>query len=264
MQILRLERDLLRRIWRAIIEFELLESGDRVIVGFSGGKDSGFLLAALAAAREKSPFPFELGAVHVDLGFDENADLTSLIAYCKTLGIELIVKHTQIGSLAVSNSKQSPCAQCAYFRRAVVNRVARQHGFNKVAYGHHFDDVVVTFLMSQLYSGKLAALPPKSYLERAELTVIRPLVYIREAEIERSVASIGFTPMTNPCPFDKTNQRKITQQLLAAIAETNPNVYHNLAAAMRDSHEIELWPKRLSKAQLRARHEKLMCRKPDH
>lgn len=259
MQIPEIERDIVRRVWRAIIEFGLLEAGDRVLVGFSGGKDSAFLLSALTLVRAKSPFPFEIGAVHVDLGFAK-VNLSDLADYCDQLSVKLIVKQTQIGSVIVSNSKESPCAQCAYFRRGVVNQTAREHGFTKVAYGHHFDDVVVTFLMSQLYSGKLTALQPKSYLERAGLTVIRPLVYVREAEVKASLPRIGYIPMANPCPFDKTNQRKLTQHLLDTIAETNPNVYYNLAAAMREKEGIELWPKELTRAEMRTRHIKLMHR----
>ena len=247
-----------RRLWRAVIEFELLADGDRVMVGFSGGKDSSFLLYALRVLQEQAPFSFELGAVHVDLGFRKPSDIELLEDYCHQLEIPLHLEKTKIAQVAFKQRQENPCSSCAYFRRAVVNETAVTHGFNKVALAHHHDDAVETFLMSQLYSGKLQTFSPKSHLEKTGLDVIRPLVYLREKKNKEFMGTLDFRPMPNPCPLQGKTHRWKVKELIHTLTLENPFVYANLAAAMRGDGLAELWPPKPSKKVMREKHLRVM------
>ena len=255
---LALPRYYARRLWRAVIEFELLEEGDRVLVGFSGGKESYFLLYALRVLQENSPFRLELGAVHVDLGFDTPSDVPLLEDYCRQLDVPLIVQETQIAEIALHRRRENPCSSCAYFRRAVVNQTAAAHRYNKVAYAHHHDDAVETFLMSQLYSGRLQTFLPKSYLEKTNVTVIRPLVYLREREIKEFIETLPYKPMPSPCPMQGRTHRHKVKDLIEGLTRENPFVYTNLAAAMREDPAAELWPRAAGREEMRKKHRRIM------
>lgn len=253
-----LPKGYVRRLWRAVIEFELLAEGDRVLVGFSGGKDSSFLLYALRALRQQAPFSFELGAIHVDLGFRAPSDVKLLEGYCQHLEIPFYLEKTRIAQVAFEQRQENPCSSCAYFRRAVINETAVTHGYNKVALAHHHDDAVETFLMSQLYSGKLQTFLPKSHLEKTGLDVIRPLVYLREAKIKEFMATLAFRPMPSRCPLQGKTQRWKVKELIHTLTQENPFVYANLAAAMRGDGQLELWPPVPSKKVMRGKHLRVM------
>ncbi len=253
----RLPRPLIKRLWRAVVEFELLEDGDRVLVGVSGGKDSAFLLQAMQLLAQTAPFSIEVAAVHVDLGFDASGS-TQIADFCEQVGAKLFVEHTQIAQLAMNHRTQNPCAQCAFFRRGVLNRLANREGYNKVAYGHHLDDVVTTFLMGQLYSGHLRTFLPKTQLDRCGLTVIRPLVYIREHEIVTALKQLDFVPVVSPCPLDGNSKRAETARLINQLTRENKYVFTNIAAALRQGSHVELWPSRLTKQEMRSQHQKVM------
>ena len=168
------------KLMRAVVEFELIENGDRILIGVSGGKDSIFLTYALAILRERLKKDFYIAAFTVNPQFDKVFDTGSIAAFCKNLNIPYEVVDVDIaGAIAAQNDK-SPCFTCAFFRRGAVNRYAVAHKMNKVAYAHHHDDAVETFLMSLFYSGQLSTFRPKIYLDKTDITVIRPLVYFRE------------------------------------------------------------------------------------
>ncbi len=253
-----LPRNYARKVWRAVVEFELLEDGDRVLVGFSGGKDSSFLLYAMRVLQKVAPFRFELGAIHVDLGFEKPSDVPLLEDYCRQLNVPLIVRKSQIADIALRRSRNNPCSSCAYFRRAVVNETAAFHGYNKVAYAHHHDDAVETFLMSQLYSGKIQTFLPKSYLDKTDITVIRPLVYLREAEIKEFIETLSYVPMPSPCPVQGKTYRHKVKDLIGSLTRENPFVYTNLAAAMRADAVADLWPPAASREEMREKHQRIM------
>ncbi|NLV92900.1 MAG: tRNA 2-thiocytidine biosynthesis protein TtcA [Firmicutes bacterium] len=253
----RIPRPIIKRIWRAVIEFDLLSEGDRVLIGVSGGKDSAFLLRAMKVIADTAPFHIDLGAIHIDLGFERN-NLADIARLCQEAGVELLIEHTQIAEIALNHHRQNPCAQCAYFRRGVLNRTAVREGYNKVAYGHHLDDVVITFLMSQLYSGHLRTFLPKTVLDRSGITVIRPLVYLREHEIIKMLKQLDFTPIDSPCPLDGNSKRAETAKLIHELTRNNPYIFSNIAAAMREGAHVELWPRQLSKEEMHTRHRQLM------
>ena len=145
------------------------------------------------------------------------------------------------GTIAAQDGKD-PCFTCAYFRRGAVNRFAKEHGCNKVAYAHHNDDAVETLLMGLLYSGQIHTFTPSTYLDKSDLTVIRPLVYFREQEITDAIQYHGFQPVKSPCPIDGHTIRQKVKDLIKELSIDNPQLYPHLASAMRENAVGELWP----------------------
>ena len=183
---------------RAVVEFELIDNGDRILIGVSGGKDSIFLTYALAILRERLKKDFTIAAFTVTPQFDDPFNTDAIAAFCQSLGVPYEVVDVDIAGAIAEQEEKSPCFTCAFFRRGAVNRYAKEHHMNKVAYAHHHDDAVETFLMSLFYSGQLNTFRPKTYLDKTGITVIRPLVYFREQEIIDAIPLHGFTPIPSP------------------------------------------------------------------
>ena len=230
------------KLMRAVVEFELIEEGDRILIGVSGGKDSIFLTYALAILRERLKRNFCIAAFTVNPQFDEPFDTASIAAFCKSLDISYEVVDVDIAGAIAAQDDKSPCFTCAFFRRGAVNRYAVAHKMNKVAYAHHHDDAVETFLMSLFYSGQLNTFRPKTYLDQTGITVIRPLVYFREQEIIDAIQYHGFTPIPSPCPYNGNTTRQTVKELITRLGTENPNLYNHLAAGMREGALGELWP----------------------
>ena len=230
------------KLMRAVVEFELIEQGDRILIGVSGGKDSIFLTYALAILRERLKRNFYIAAFTVNPQFDEPFDTASIAAFCQSLDISYEVVDVDIAGAITAQDDKSPCFTCAFFRRGAVNRYAVEHKMNKVAYAHHHDDAVETFLMSLFYSGQLNTFRPKTYLDKTDITVIRPLVYFREQEIIDATRCHGFTPIPSPCPHNGNTTRQTVKELIAHLSAENPNHYNHLAAGKRESALGELWP----------------------
>lgn len=228
------------RITRAVVEFELIEDGDKILIGVSGGKDSLFLAYALALLRERFKKIFTLTALTIDPKFDDNFNVNSVTEFCKSLDIEHKVEVVDIAD-AIKNSDKKPCFTCAYFRRAAMNRYANSIGANKVAYAHHLDDAVETFLMSILSSGQLNTFTPKTYLTRSGITVIRPLVYIREYEIAKFNRKNNFNIVKSPCPIDGKTNRQTIKELIRDLEKKFPDLFSHLASSMRKSALGDLW-----------------------
>ena len=236
--------ELLSKLWRALIEFDMLAPGDKILVGLSGGKDSMFLTAALAEIKKYSPIPFELACYTVDAMFSPDFPQQELHDFCAQYGLKHY--HEQVNVMeAWQNKGNTPCFTCAYFRRAATNRKAKELGYNKIALAHHHDDAVETFLMNVLTSGQLRTFLPVTELSRTGLTVLRPLLYYRENEIRAAVQEIGLQPLKNPCPYDGQTKRQEIKEHIASLAAISPEVYDHLAAAMRNSPKQELWPEQL-------------------
>jgi len=249
---LALSRGMIRTLQRAVIEFDLLAQGDRVLVGLSGGKDSTFLLYALVVFTKHLPFSVEMSALTVDLGFKkkEEMDWSSLEKLCESLNVPYQVQRAELAEDILHHPTQNPCARCAYFRRAIIHNYAKTHGFNKVAFAHHYDDVVETFFMSILYSGQVDTFLPKTYLDRTGVTVIRPLVYVREQEIKRFIKRLGIEPLPSPCALDGYTKRAEIKELLKDLSKKNKNIFAHLASAMREGRPRQLWPRELTKEEL--------------
>ena len=237
-------RYIIKGMRKAIVEFDLLEPGDRVLIGFSGGKDSMLLMYALAHLIRRLPWPVELAAMHVDLGFQpaDQADYSALAAAAAAAGLPLLVERQDMTLDILHNKEQSPCSRCSYWRRALIHNYARRNGYNKVAFAHHYDDAVETWLMGLLYSGKLGTFMPKTFLDRTEVTVIRPFVYIRERDVVGAVRKLGLRAIPSPCPLDGYTQRTRVKELIRVLCKENPLVFDHLASAMRQGKRQHLWP----------------------
>ena len=244
---------LFSKIFRAVVEFELIDEGDKILIGVSGGKDSLLLTYALETLRRRTKKNFTLAALTINPKFtdDFGEKISAVKNFCNELGIEHEVREIDIAGLIREQDNKSPCYTCAYFRRALMNRRANEIGANKVAYAHHLDDAVETFFMSLLSTGQLNTFQPKTFLDRTNITVIRPLVYVREREVEKFAKKCGFEIMKSPCPFDGLTNRQRIKNLIRDLEKDFPDLFNHLAAAMRKDSIGELWDAPKTREQMR-------------
>jgi tRNA(Ile)-lysidine synthase TilS/MesJ len=251
------------RLMRAVVEFNMIEDGDKILIGLSGGKDSIFMTYALAALRKHLKKDFSLAAMTIDPMFSDDFSLDRLTEFCDSLDIPFYTQKVDIaGAIAAQNGKD-PCYTCSFFRRGAMNRFALENGFNKVAYAHHNDDAVETFFMSLLCSGQIKTFLPVTYLDRTGLTVIRPLIYFREAELIAATALHGFVPLKSPCPIDGKTKRQDIKELIQELGKSIPECYEHLAAAMRTSPRTELWPSAKNRRAMKSLYDRFMYGEKD-
>ena len=218
---------------RAITDFNLIEDNDTVAVGVSGGKDSLTLLYVLAAMRIYMPQKFTVKALMLDLGY--KCDTSEFERFCEKIDVECIIKQTDIANVVFDvRHEKNPCSLCAKMRRGALNELAVESGCNKVALGHHFDDVIETFYMSLIYEARLSCFDAKSYLDRVGVTVIRPLIYIEEKDIINFAEREKLPIIHNPCPADGFTKRQYVKNLLADLERDNPDVKHRIFRAVRE------------------------------
>lgn len=218
---------------RAVNDYGMINEGDRVAVGVSGGKDSMLLLAALRQLQSYYPKRFELGAITIELGF-EGMDFTPVKRFCEERGIEYTCVKTDIKEVVFDvRQEDNPCSLCAKMRRGALNNTLRERGMNKLALGHHFDDAVETFMMSLLFEGRLSCFQPVTYLDRSGVTQIRPLIYAGEQRIANLAAALELPIVENPCPQDKTSKRYEIKQLLKSMCGEYPDMKTKVFGAMQ-------------------------------
>ena len=218
---------------RAVDDYGMINEGDRVAVGVSGGKDSMLLLAALRQLQSYYPKRFELGAITIELGF-EGMDFTPVKRFCEERGIEYTCVKTDIKEVVFDvRQEDNPCSLCAKMRRGALNNTLRERGMNKLALGHHFDDAVETFMMSLLFEGRLSCFQPVTYLDRSGVTQIRPLIYAGEQRIVNLAAALELPIVENPCPQDKTSKRYEIKQLLKSMCGEYPDMKTKVFGAMQ-------------------------------
>ena len=237
-----LSKKLLKTIGRTNATYHLMEEGDRVLLGLSGGKDSLVLAHALAHRKRVVPFRFDFLAVTIDYG--DGTDFSHLIAHCKEYEIPHLVHRTNIFEVAQDTIRENS-SYCSYFsrmRRGALYHVALERGFKKLALGHHLDDAVESFFMNFLYNGALRSMPP-IYRAQNDLLVIRPLIHVRERQL-MDAASSNKLPIIGDeaCPgfaFEtKTpHARMETKRLLYDLEEKNPQLFVSLKAAFEHLHE---------------------------
>ncbi len=218
---------------RAVDDYEMIEDGDRIGVGISGGKDSLTLLFALAELRRFYPKKFELVAISVDMGF-EGVDFTPIADLCRELDVPFVVVPTQISRIVFDVRKEkNPCGLCAKMRRGALHDECKRQGCNKLALGHHFDDVVETFMLNLFYEGRLGSFSPVTYLSRKELTMIRPLLYAQEKDVRYFVNRHPLPVIESPCPADKNTERESMKTLLASMERNNKGLRHRIFGALQ-------------------------------
>ena len=197
---------------------------------------------------------FSLAALTIDQKFTEDfaEKISAVKKFCDELKIPHDVCSVDIAGLIREQENKSPCYTCAYFRRAVMNRKASELGANKVAYAHHLDDAVETFFMSLLSSGQLTTFLPKTFLDRTGVTVIRPLIYLRESEIKNFTR--GFEILKSPCPFDGATNRQRIKNLIVELEKDFPDLFSHLASAMRKNSVGELWDAPKTRQQMKEKY----------
>lgn len=225
---------------KAVDDYHMIEEGDKIAVGISGGKDSLTLLYALSGLRRFYPQRFDIHAVTVDLGF-HNLNLAKIEELCKELQVEYTIVKTDIAQIIFEDRKESnPCSLCAKMRKGALNDAIKKAGCNKVAYGHHKDDVVVTMLMSLIYEGRFHTFSPVTYLDRMDLTVIRPLMYMNESDVIGFVNKYEVPVLKSACPADGYTKRQYVTDLLAQLNRENPGVKERMFSAIQNG-SMEGW-----------------------
>ena len=225
---------------RAVSELNLIENGDRIAVGVSGGKDSLALLSALAAYRRFSPERYELCAITVDLGL--GADYTPVADLCQTLDVPYLCERTDIGDIIFNVRKEkNPCSLCSKMRRGALAGAMKALGCNKLALGHHADDLAETFLLSLFYEGRLSTFSPKAYMSRSGITVIRPFVYITEADVTALARDENLPVVHNPCPANHNTQREYVKNLIKNIMRDIPIAKERMISALTHPERNNLW-----------------------
>ena len=227
---------LLSFVRRAVDDYQMIEEGDRIAVGISGGKDSLALLGALARMRLFYPKKFEVIGVTIDMGF-EGSDYSTIDAFCRSLNVEYRVVKTEIAKIIFDVRKESnPCSLCAKMRRGSLHAAAVEAGCNKVALGHHYDDAVETFMMNLFFEGRIGCFSPKSYLSNRQITLIRPLIYAQEADVKFFARRQNLPVLTSLCPEDHATEREKMKLLLEELEKENEGLRHRIFHAMCKSN----------------------------
>lgn len=207
-------QQLMSQTRRAIDDYGMIHTGDKIAIGISGGKDSLTLLYALHGLQRFYPEKFDLEAITVDLG-NPDFDLSHIRHLCETMQIPYTVVKTEIAQIVFEERKEkNPCSLCAKMRKGALNDAVKKLGCNKIAYAHHKDDIVETMMMSLIYEGHFYSFPPITHLDRTNLTVIRPLMYVSEADVKGFCRKYQLPVVKSPCPADGYTKRQYVKDLL--------------------------------------------------
>jgi len=234
---------LLRKISHADYDYDLIQDGDVIGVGISGGKDSTLLLYALEKYKQKSGKQFNVIGIHIQLGFDGDP-FDPVQAYFDGLGIQLIQSPSHVAAILEKNltpDGRIRCSLCSKFKKAAVIAVAKENGCNKIAFAHHADDAVETMMLNAIYGGKLNTFDPTMYLTESKVTFIRPFIYVRESEIIAQSQQIGIPVIKSGCPMDGVTKRQDMKELLAEIYERFPQSRDNFLKMLHNPDQISLW-----------------------
>lgn len=227
---------------KAIDEFHMIEDGDRIAVGISGGKDSLTLLYALHGLKRFYPARFEIEAITVDLGHP-NFDLSRISALCEELGIHYTIVKTDIAEIVFNRRNETnPCSLCAKMRKGALNDAIKQLGCNKVAYAHHKDDIIETMMMSLLFEGRFHTFAPVTYLDRMDLTLIRPLIYMDEVDVIGFQNKYNLPVAKSKCPMDGYTKREYAKNLIKSLNQEHQGARERMFTAIYNSN-IKGWEK---------------------
>lgn len=233
-------RRILSHTRRAVDDYNMINDGDRIAVGVSGGKDSLTALCALSALKKFYPKKFHLEALTLDTGAP-GMDFSSIYELCSKLEVPYTVLKTDIYEVIFEHRKEkSPCSLCAKMRRGGLNDLAKSRGLSKVVLGHHFEDVIETFFLSLMYEGRINCFSPVTYLDRSDITVIRPFIYLPEKEIKRYARTENLPVVKNTCPADGNTKRQYMKDLLASLEKENHGLKERIFTALKSS-EVPGW-----------------------
>ena len=226
---------------KAVDEYEMIQEGDHIAVGISGGKDSLTLLYALHGLKRFYPKKFELSAVTVDLGF-EGFDLSPIQKLCSEMEIPYRIVPSEIYDILFNVRRESnPCSLCAKMRKGALNQAVKEMGCNKVAYAHHKDDIIETMLLSLIFEGRFYSFSPRTYLDRMDLTVIRPLMFVSEMEVIGFKNKYDLPVVKSQCPIDGYTKRQYAKELVKQLNTEHPGARERMFHAILSGH-ISGWP----------------------
>jgi len=228
---------------KGITKYNLIKDGDKIAAGVSGGKDSVTLLKLLAEYKRFSPERFDLIAISVDLNFTDNpTDFAPISQLCEQLNVPYFIEKTEIGQIVFDIRKESnPCALCSKMRKGALNNLAKEKGCNKIALGHHADDLIDTLMLSLFYEGRLSTFAPKSYLDKMDLTLIRPMIMIKEMDV---IAYSKTLPIVKSCcPANKFTKREYVKDVLKDIGKDIPSVRDMIFTALTHPERYNLFDK---------------------
>lgn len=229
---------------KAVDEYTMIKEGDHIAVGISGGKDSLTLLYAMHGLKRFYPKSFQLSAVTVDLGYS-GCDFSPVADLCRELGVPYEIVKTDIAHILFEERKESnPCSLCAKMRKGALNKAVKDMGCNKVAYAHHKDDIIETMLLSMLFEGRFYSFSPRSYLDRMELTVIRPMMFVEEADVVGFRNKYNLPVITSRCPIDGYTKRQYAKELAAQLNREHPGAKQRMFTAILNGN-INGWPSRI-------------------
>jgi len=237
---MKLNQGIRKKITKAIADYNLIETGDNILVGLSGGKDSTLLLVALSEIRKISPIKFDIAALTINIAEGE-MDLTPLQKICENLGVKHECVSYPIIDIIKERNERSPCSLCAKLRNGILMDFATKNGYNKVALGHHLDDVVETVLLNLFLAGRFKCFPPLSWRSRKQIWVIRPLVYLSEEAIKFEAKRLDFSTMKWKCPHEENTQRAKMKHLITYLEPKFPALKSQVLHALTHFREQDVW-----------------------
>ena len=233
-------KKIIGNIRKALREYNMIEDGDKIAVGVSGGKDSLTLLMALKNLQMYYDKTFDFIAVSINPNFDF-FDINLIENFCNSLSIPLIIENSHSKEIVFDIRKEkNPCSLCANLRRGILNSIAIRENCNKIALGHNEDDVIETFILSLFYNGNIHTFAPKSYMDRSKITVIRPLIYLSEKDIKSFINRNKIVVMNKCCPMDGNSKRENIKEMINDLQKSIPNIKSNLYGAIKRSN-IQGW-----------------------
>lgn len=228
---------------KAVDEYDMIQEGDHIAVGISGGKDSLTLLYAMQGLRRFYPKHFELSTITVDLGY-EKCDFSQVTELCKELDVPYQIVKTDIARILFDERKESnPCSLCAKMRKGALNEAVKKMGCNKVAYAHHKDDIIETMLLSLIFEGRFHSFSPKTYLDRMDLSVIRPMMFVDEMDVIGFQHKYNLPVVKSRCPVDGFTKRQYAKDLVRELNQAHPGAKNRMFTAILNGN-IEGWPPR--------------------
>lgn len=223
---------LLSFVRRAVDDYNMIEDGDRIAVGVSGGKDSLALLEVLAEMRRFYPKQYQVVAITVDMGFP-GSDYSEIEEFCRRIKVEYKIVNTEIAKIIFDVRQESnPCSLCAKMRRGSLHAAAQELSCNKVALGHHYDDAIETFMMNLFFEGRLGCFSPTTYLSNRKINLIRPLIYAQEKDVAYFSRRRSLPVVKSLCPEDHATERENMKNLLAELERGNKGLKHRIFTAM--------------------------------